>query len=286
MRTKDRRRRIVLFGGIAFALGTTLILAAMLANRDLFVVKAWTDYLGQSEKAAMEQSMGEDDETGEAPAILCPDGIEVRPLRTARRDSKAVTAYSATLSQQLVFVDPLKLVENHWRDKGLAVGRYDDRLVAREKSGAMLVACRADEPSGLKPGGASLLLWRLREMTEDEATGTTDLTEADYADLLPSPPPDAIFTQLGREGKPGYTLSITVGAPATTTLNAMVADMRKRGWEPYDLADGEGTRRLKQVMPGTRAVIFRHETAPIGCQLLVRANMPKPGHTQILLALF
>ena len=322
MKRRLSQRRVILLGGLSILVGLGLAAAFLLLNRRLFTVGEWTDFLGPSERAAFEQASGLRPTPQIIPPLLAAPGLSITPLKTQRRGSCEVATFTAAAAPELVLTGPLAALDDFWKKKGLLPSPYGDMLLARDQGGVTYAA----RMTGLETGTPQLLLWQIRSIQSQISNGADEDVRAPgntqsqisnlksqipvshpshsafriphstfennpksvLANLLPSASPDSGCTQLGQPGTPGYSLSVAVEASAPMAFRALQADLRKRGWESFggDEELGKDPASLKRSVPGSYSMVFKHKTAPLGCQLLVQDGAGNNGKTQVLMALF
>lgn len=265
-------------------MASALIGGLVFANRNLVTHLDWRDYLGQGERTSLEQSLGQAPPAGTAPRELSPDGLFVMPVKTQRRGDIEATLYEASCDDRLLMTEPLTLIEAHWREQGFAVSSNDGVIRARGDDGALYAACATDAPADLMSREPQAFLWRITKAT-DEAADETGMTEAEYADLLPPVSDKIKATRVGRPGAPGYSLSITVRAMPRAAFEALSTELEERGWSPLTSGSDLASRAFRASAPGSESAVFRHEKAPLGCQLLV-SDDPAARVSHVLLSLF
>jgi hypothetical protein len=275
------QRRLVLFGGLALMLVGALLLVFWHQFLGRMTAGAWTDYLGQAERAALAEAIGDTGDWAPDDPNLRAPGLIFDPGMTSRRNGGLLTTFRASMPGATTASDLLLPVGNHWKARGLDMEVGDGFLMAANGEGVLYSA----QPMRDQRGKPLLMLWRMRTdaaagRAAKEAGGTLR-----YANLLPPLPESGANVEMGAFGRPGYTMLFVMHGTPSICFNVLKEDLLKRGWEPFEgvvkLGDPDGT-----VFQDAISLVLRHKSAPLGCQIMVSPHPREFDASHAFVALF
>lgn len=280
MRRQPDRTRLLLFGALAILLAAGLSAMAWVQLRPKLAVPNWTEYLGENERASLEEAVDPSPLGAEGDTFLDMPGLRFVVHQSVRHRQGDMTVLRPQVQGKRQVGDDLvmRAILAFWKRRGLHLDASQPGAVtASAPNGNVYALRRARQGDDTGP-----MVWRFRTSAMPAPNAPID---DGRLGLLPPLPKGDENLELGNRGYAGYTQVFQINCPPRRGFRVLAGELEKRGWRFF-----EETGRLGQergtVFQGALTAMMKHESAPLGCQVMVSAHPTRHDASQAFVALF
>lgn len=283
MKSPIQRRRIILFASFSILLAGGLGAFAFYQLRPQVDPEGFQRWLGGAEKASLNETLSPMAEKPEEDPIIDIPGLIVEPGSRNLTETSESTIFRARIKPTQA-EDIYAGIQAYWTRQGLEAAPVKDLLVGTNAAGDEYTAMWNHDTG---PDGV-VLLWRVRKLNGGiNSNHSAQQWPKEFEGLFPPIPAGPNVMETGRPGYAGYCVVVQTETDPQVAFRSMIADLAKRGWIPlHDEVAKSLTAQLNAPDLDMYSMVYRHKSAPFGCQVLVRRGEAGLHTANVMLALF